>query len=111
MIPRIIMSIALAVAFAGPAVAQSYSASYGTGNVIDVPLPEKQTAAMAMAEQVLHGRATRLRLTPCKAEAAFQLMPIPRQRAARSIVTGAIAADGAPVRNPASCVAASRRPD
>ena len=41
MIPRIIMSIALAVAFAGPAVAQSYSASYGTGNVIDVPLLEK----------------------------------------------------------------------
>ena len=54
MIPRIIMSIALAVAFAGPAVAQSYSASYGTGNVIDVPLLEKQTAAMAMAEQLLH---------------------------------------------------------
>jgi hypothetical protein len=41
MMLRILIGVALLVACAGPGRAQSYTAGYGTGNVIDTPLLEK----------------------------------------------------------------------
>jgi hypothetical protein len=38
---RILLGAALAALFAAPAFAQSYTAAYGTGNVMDQPLAEK----------------------------------------------------------------------
>lgn len=42
---KIIVGLGIAVAFATPSFAQSYSASYGTGNLIDTPLLEKTNGA------------------------------------------------------------------
>ena len=41
MILGIVIGIGLAVACASPGLAQPYTASYGTGNVIDLPVLEK----------------------------------------------------------------------
>ena len=41
MMLRILIGVGLLVAWAGPGLAQSYTAGYGTGNVIDTPLLEK----------------------------------------------------------------------
>jgi hypothetical protein len=38
---KILLSAAVVFAFATPSFAQSYSVSYGTGNLVDMPLLEK----------------------------------------------------------------------
>jgi len=42
---KIVLGVVIALAFATPSLAQSYSASYGTGNLIDTPLLEKTNGA------------------------------------------------------------------
>jgi len=42
---KIVLGAVIAFAFATPGLAQSYSASYGTGNLIDTPLLEKTNGA------------------------------------------------------------------
>jgi len=49
---KIMIGLGIVVAFATPSFAQSYSASYGTGNVIDMPLLEKTNGAYGYAGTV-----------------------------------------------------------
>jgi len=42
---KIVLGVVIALAFATPGLAQSYSAGYGTGNLIDTPLLEKTNGA------------------------------------------------------------------
>jgi hypothetical protein len=42
---KIVLGAVIAFAFATPSLAQSYSAGYGTGNLIDAPLLEKTNGA------------------------------------------------------------------
>ena len=42
---KMIVGLGIVVAFVTPSFAQSYSASYGTGNLIDTPLLEKTNGA------------------------------------------------------------------
>ena len=42
---RLIIGAALAVLFTAPALAQSYSSSYGTGNTVNLPLAEQTNGA------------------------------------------------------------------
>ncbi len=49
---NILVGLGIVVALATPSFAQSYSASYGTGNVIDTPLLEKTNGAYGYAGSV-----------------------------------------------------------
>ena len=49
---KILISVGFVLAFVAPGFAQSYSASYGTGNLIDVPLAEKSNGAYGYAGTV-----------------------------------------------------------
>ena len=42
---KIVLGAVIAFAFATPSLAQSYSAGYGTGNLIDAPLLDKTNGA------------------------------------------------------------------
>ena len=77
MILRIVIGIGLAVACASPGLAQSYTSSYGSGNVIDLAVLEKSTAVMGTAG-LSRPPATRVRPTPLKAAAAIRRMRIRR---------------------------------
>jgi hypothetical protein len=45
MLKKLIVALGLATLLAAPAFAQSYTATYGTGNVINLPLAEKSNGA------------------------------------------------------------------
>ncbi len=49
---KILFSVGFVLAFATPGSAQSYSASYGTGNLIDMPLAEKTNGVYGYAGTV-----------------------------------------------------------
>ena len=56
---KILLSAAVVLAFATPSFAQSYSASYGTGNLIDTPLLEKSNGTYGYFGTVAPPQPTR----------------------------------------------------
>jgi len=56
---KILLSAAVVLAFATPGFAQSYSAGYGTGNLIDQPLLEKSNGTYGYFGTVAPPQTTR----------------------------------------------------
>jgi hypothetical protein len=54
---NVIIGVALASLFVSPALAQSYSATYGTGNVINLPLAEQSNGAAGFGPSAYNGPA------------------------------------------------------
>jgi hypothetical protein len=73
---KIVLGAVIAFAFATPSLAQSYSAGYGTGNLIDAPL-QKTNGAWDTSGQSSRPRPELLR--PLARQAALPLTLIPRR--------------------------------
>jgi hypothetical protein len=58
MLTKIMIAAALAGAVASPALAQSYSAAYGTGNVIDQPSLERSSGMYGYGDSVAPARGS-----------------------------------------------------
>ena len=74
---KIVLGAVIAFAFAMPSLAQSYTAGYGTGNLIDTPLLEKTNGAYGYFGTVQSPTARTA--TTSRARAALPLTLIPRR--------------------------------
>jgi hypothetical protein len=70
-----VLGAVIAFAFATPSLAQSYSAGYGTGNLIDAPLLEKTNGAYGYFGTVQSPKATATTSRAASGTSAYAYSP------------------------------------